>query len=95
MHGLIAAEMAAGWSVCHVGNARRHVGGELAAALLESLMEEVTAALMMTWSNELLLAHRPHPPLVAPHPAEKRRGLATWMVWLATHEPNELTQAFK
>lgn len=51
MHGLIAAEMAAGWSVCPVGDARRRVGAELAAAVLESLTEEAAAALMLTWSN--------------------------------------------
>uniref|UniRef100_A0A0E0JAF2 DUF4378 domain-containing protein n=1 Tax=Oryza nivara TaxID=4536 RepID=A0A0E0JAF2_ORYNI len=51
VHGLIAAEMAAGWSVCPVGDARRRVGAELAAAVLESLTEEAAAALMLTWSN--------------------------------------------
>lgn len=33
MHSLIAAEMAVGWSVWPVGDARQHVGAELAAVL--------------------------------------------------------------
>ena len=84
VHGLIAAEMAAGWSVCPIGDAQRHISAELAAVMPESLTEEAAATVMLTWSSLPLLARRPHPPLAAPRPAENRRGLAAWMVWLAS-----------
>ncbi|KAL5206564.1 hypothetical protein ABZP36_034773 [Zizania latifolia] len=47
VHDLIVTEVAAGWSVCPVGDARRHVGAELAAAVLDALTEEVTAELLL------------------------------------------------
>ncbi|KAF0889970.1 hypothetical protein E2562_034426 [Oryza meyeriana var. granulata] len=47
VHDLIATEMAAGWSVCPVGDARRHVGAEVAAAVLEALTEEAAAELVL------------------------------------------------
>jgi hypothetical protein len=84
VHGLIAVEMAAGWSVCPIGDARRHISAELAAVVPESLTEEAAATLMLPWSNVLLLARRPHPPLAASRPTENKRGLVAWMVWLAS-----------
>ncbi|KAL5225505.1 hypothetical protein ABZP36_012144 [Zizania latifolia] len=47
VHDIVASEMtAAGWSVCPIDDARRHVGAELAAAVLEALTEEVAAELL-------------------------------------------------
>ncbi|XP_040385586.1 nucleolin-like isoform X1 [Oryza brachyantha] len=56
VHGLIATEMAAGgWSVLSFSDARRHVGAEVAAAVLEALTEEAAAELlaatMLTWNG--------------------------------------------
>ncbi|KAG8048685.1 hypothetical protein GUJ93_ZPchr0009g589 [Zizania palustris] len=48
VYDLIVTEMAAGWRVCPVGDARRHVGAELAAAVLDALTEEVAAELLLT-----------------------------------------------
>nr|BAD69114.1 hypothetical protein [Oryza sativa Japonica Group]BAD69342.1 hypothetical protein [Oryza sativa Japonica Group] len=43
VHGLIAVEMATGWSMCPIGDARRHISAELAAVVPESLTEEAAA----------------------------------------------------
>ncbi|KAG8093267.1 hypothetical protein GUJ93_ZPchr0012g19078 [Zizania palustris] len=47
VHDIVASEMtAACWSVYPIGDARRHVGAELAAAVLEALTEEVATELL-------------------------------------------------